>query len=430
MRRRLDGHRHELAVAADRLYPGTARAGSTRLLTRDGLTATPWTLATPLDLREVRLGWVEDAPAPTVTGREPEAAALLPEGADAYPDALGALARPRLFEDRVCYRLLDVAWPGLTFTRARYFDGVSVGEAAAHELAAYELAGHGFGGKGLGGHEPAGQGVAGQESGGEGSGGREFAGHEPAGQRVAGQESDGQESGGERFGGERFGGQVSGGHALTGHGDAGGRLPFRGLVGDPTDLRRRPALCAISTLTLRHDRRTGEASFVLHWRDPARVAHGGGLFQVMPVGVFQPAHESVGAEKADLDLWKCMVREYAEEFLGRGEEYGDGFDYASWPLYRLLTDAREDGRVRSHVLGVGVDPLTFATDFLMVTVLEAETFDAAFGEVAAANSEGRIVGRVPFDAETVRRHVRDEPMQAAGAAVLDLAWRHREALLR
>ncbi|WP_169944395.1 hypothetical protein [Microbispora sp. H11081] len=103
----------------DRLYPGPARAGSTRLLTRDGWTATPWTLATPLDLREVRLGWVEDVPAPAVTGREPEAAALLPDGAGAYPDALGALARPRLFEDRTCYRLLEVAWPELTFTRVR-----------------------------------------------------------------------------------------------------------------------------------------------------------------------------------------------------------------------------------------------------------------------------------------------------------------------
>ncbi|XVQ88535.1 hypothetical protein ACQP2K_14280 [Microbispora siamensis] len=363
VRRRLNGHRHELAAAAGRLYPGLVRAGSTRLLTRDGWTATPWTLATPLDLREVRLGWVEDAPTPAVTGREPEAAALLPEGAGAYPDALGTLARPRLFEDRTCYRLLEVAWPELTFTRARYFDGVSVGEAAAHEFAARELAG------------------------------REFTGHE-----------------------------------FAGHGD-GWPLPFRALVGDPTDLRRRPALCAISTLTLCHDRRAGETSFVLHWRDPARVAHGGGLFQVMPVGVFQPAHESAGAEKADLDLWKCVVREYAEEFLGRGEEYGDGFDYEGWPLYRLLTDAREDGRVRSVVLGVGVDPLTFATDFLTVTVLEAETFDAVFGEVAASNSEGQVVGRVPFDAETVRRYVRDEPMQAAGAAVLDLAWRHREALL-
>ncbi|WP_169978998.1 transcriptional regulator [Microbispora sp. H10836] len=393
MRDRLNGNRHELARAAGTLYPGVARAGSTRLLVRDD-----WIPVTPLDLREVRLGWVEEAPAPAVTGREPEAAALLPEGAGAYPDALGSLARPRLFEDRVCYRLLEVAWPELTFTRARYFDGVSVGEGAAHELAAHE-----FTGRELAAHEFT---------------GRELAAHEFTGRELAAHEFTGREPAARAFAGCEF------------SGCEGGRpLPFRALVGDPTDLRRRPALCAVSTLTLRHDRRTGETSFVLHWRDPARVAHGGGLYQVMPVGVFQPAQESATAERADLDLWKCVVREYAEEFLGRGEEYGDGFDYESWPLYRSLTDAREDGRVRSLVLGVGVDPLTFATDFLTVTMLEAETFDAVFGEVAASNSEGQVVGRVPFDAETVRRYVRDEPMQAAGAAVLELAWRHRAALL-
>lgn len=342
-RRRLNADRHGLARAAALLYPDLPRAGSTRLLTRDG-----WTPPEPLDLREVRLRWTDAAPAPAVRGREPEATALLPEGPNGYAEALGSLDRPRLFENRTCYRLLGVSWPELTFTRGCYFDGVDVGEAAGHEFAAR-------------------------------------AGRPP--------------------------------------------LPFRTLVGDPTDLGRRAALCAVSTLTLRHDRRTGEASFVLHWRDPARVAHGGGLYQVMPVGVFQPARESDRAVPADLDLWKCVVREYAEEFLGRDEEYGDDFDYETWPLYRRLTDAREDGRVRSLMLGVGVDPLTFATDFLAVTVIEAETFDALFGDIAASNSEGEVVGRVPFEADAVRRHVHDEPMQAAGAAVLDLAWRHREALL-
>ncbi|MBX6383863.1 MAG: hypothetical protein IRZ07_12955 [Microbispora sp.] len=271
VRDRLNGSRHGLARAAAGLYPDMARAGSTRLLVRAG-----WIPATPLDLREVRLGWVEDAPAPAVTGREPEAAALLPEGARTYADALRSLARPRLFEDRACYRLLEVAWPELTFTRARYFDGVSVGEAAAHEFAAHGFAAHGFAAHESAAWDSAACAFVADESVAHGFPARRPAAHEPAGHR--------------------------------------GRppLPFRALVGDPTDLRRRSALCAVSTLTLRHDRRTGNASFVLHWRDAARVAHGGGLFQVMPVGVFQPAREAADAEKADLDLWKCLVREYAE----------------------------------------------------------------------------------------------------------------------
>ncbi len=150
----------------------------------------------------------------------------------------------------------------------------------------------------------------------------------------------------------------------------------------------------------------------------------------MPVGVFQPSAETPHAERADLDLWKCVVREYAEEFLGRSEDYGPDFDYETWPLHRRLTDARESGDLRSVVLGVGVDPLTFATDILAVTVIEARTFDALFGAMTGSNEEGQATMGVPFDEESVSRYVTREPMQAAGAAVLELAWRWRSVIRR
>jgi len=90
---------------------------------------------------------------------------------------------------------------------------------------------------------------------------------------------------------------------------------------------------------------------------------------------------------------------------------------------------------------------------LPVVVIDADVFDDLFGEAVRFNSEGMIVfdkifddivavnseGRVisdsgmtgfPFTAESVRRFCGDgEPMQAAGAAVLTLAWSHRERLL-
>ncbi|MFB9718942.1 hypothetical protein [Planobispora longispora] len=370
VRRHLNGHRHDLARAADRLYPDLPRVGSTHLLTRPD-----WTPAEPLDLRRIALRWTGRSPAPAVTGREEEAASALPPGAGSYAEAMGALDRPGMFENRTCYRLLDVAWPELGFTRGHYFDGVDVGEAAAHEFAAARLLGE----------------VTGERRG---------------------------ETAGEGRG------------AALGESPGKAELPFRSLVADPTDLRLRTVLPAVSMLTLRRDSRTGAMTFVLHWRDPARVAHGGGLYQVMPVGVFQPAEETPHAEAADFDLWKCAVREYAEEFLGRPEAYGDAFDYETWPLYRELTDARESGRLRSFVLGMGVDPLTFATDILAVTVIEADAFDAVFGDITATNEEGRVVGArgIPFDDDSVSRYVHHEPMQAAGAAVLELAWKHRHAL--
>lgn len=193
-----------------------------------------------------------------------------------------------------------------------------------------------------------------------------------------------------------------------------GSLPFRTEVGDPCDPARRPTNVAISTLTLRHDHATGEATFFLHWRDPQRVGHAGGMYQVLPVGVFQP----VGSDE-DFSLWHCMIREFAEELLGapEGEPIAPAF-------VEGLTAA-----ARVSYLGTGVDPLTFATDMLTVAVIEAARFDSLFGDLVSHNDEGRVLEGLPFTAANIERFVNDEPTQAAGAALLSLAWQHREELL-
>jgi hypothetical protein len=73
-----------------------------------------------------------------------------------------------------------------------------------------------------------------------------------------------------------------------------------------------------------------------------------------------------------------------------------------------------------------------------VAVFDAKVFDAMFGRLVSANAEGHRVefedgtGRaagLPLRADQVARLTRDEPMQAAGAALLGLAWAHRETLL-
>ncbi|MEU1731422.1 hypothetical protein [Streptosporangium sp. NPDC020145] len=339
----MNGHRHDLARVAGRFHDGYRRVGATPLLTRED-----WLLNEPLPLDRITLKWSDQAPSPVVTGEEPEARPALPEDSANYSEAIARHDRPALFENRPCYRLLDVSWPTLSFTGGSYFDGVNVGETTAHELASARLL-----------HEE--------------------------------------------------------------------RLPFRSLVGDPTDLSRRVVLPAVSMLTLRQDR-TGDMTFVLHWRDPAKVAHAGGLYQVMPVGVFQPI--SAASSSQDFDLWKGMAREYSEEFLRRSEVYGEAFSYGSWPFYRRMEQAKADGRLRSFVLGLGIDPLTFAADILAVTVIEAEVFDELFEDIVNDNDEGRVVevAGIPFQADQVSRYVHHEPMQAAGAAVLDLAWQHRQNL--
>lgn len=215
-------------------------------------------------------------------------------------------------------------------------------------------------------------------------------------------------------------------HAAAALGHLAGE-PLRELAGLPWELARRGgATMAVAALTLRVDPGRGTADFPLHWRDPARVSHAGGLYMVLPVGVFQPASDEPGRDATDFDLWRCLLREFAEELLGAPEA---AVDYAAWPFGTRLTAARAAGSVRAWVLGLGADPLTLAVDLLAVVAVDAPVFDELFGAVVAGNAEGRVLAARPFTAEVVERLTGQEPMQPAGAALLRLAWSHREAIL-
>ena len=118
------------------------------------------------------------------------------------------------------------------------------------------------------------------------------------------------------------------------------REDLRALVGVPWELDRRPATVAISTLTLRAD--GPAATFPLHWREPGRVDHAGGLYQVVPAGIFQGVDDGPASQAHDFDLWRCMTREFAEELLGTSEDYGPAgtlVDYGAWPFARRLDQA-------------------------------------------------------------------------------------------
>jgi hypothetical protein len=91
-----------------------------------------------------------------------------------------------------------------------------------------------------------------------------------------------------------------------------------------------------------------------------------------------------------------MVREFAEELLGKSDDYDAEhapIDYDSWPFARRISEARRNGSVRAFCLGTGVDPLTFATDLLTAVVIDAPAFDDLFGELVEVNAEGRSCRR-------------------------------------
>jgi hypothetical protein len=333
------------------------------------LSRAQWIPDVPLSLDDLPLTRAQDVPCVT-DGTGPESARVRPGRATtrypSYAEAVADLDRPALFENRVCYRI----------TEASLVDRPRLGLAQVRYFDAVSV-GHAVA------HELA---AAWEDS--------------PTVSTMAG-------------------------------------LPLRTLVGDPCDLPRRPALLAVTTLTLRRTA-DGEATFLLHWRDPAKVNHAGGLYQVMPVGVFQPVADTPAAIENDFSLWRCMTRELSEELLDAPEEYEtrDGvLDYEGWPLYRRLTQARLAGKLTVHGLGLGVDPLTFATDILTVAVFDADVFDAEFGGLVTRNAEGRVITQpgsvgIPFDVGAVARFSGgQEPTQESGAALLQLAWRHRRRLL-
>jgi len=142
-RQYLTEHRRELTLAAGDRYPRHLRVYGTPLLTRP-----EWLAPRPIPLTDVQLELTSSSSTP-VTGEGPESEGVRATGPGGgryptYADTLGALARPKLFENRVCYRLLDVTGSAthLSFGLGRYFDMISTCEAVAHEFAAASLAGN------------------------------------------------------------------------------------------------------------------------------------------------------------------------------------------------------------------------------------------------------------------------------------------------
>ncbi|ATY17048.1 transcriptional regulator (plasmid) [Amycolatopsis sp. AA4] len=217
-------------------------------------------------------------------------------------------------------------------------------------------------------------------------------------------------------------------------------LPLRGLIGNPFDLSRRALMPAIETLTIRRSN-SGEPTFLLHWRDPQKVATAGGIYGLIPAGEFQPSTIATRDRENDFDLWKNIVREYAEEVLGEPERDGsqaEPIDYGSWPFYAHITAGIREGAVSAYCLGMGMDALTLTATILTVVVFDSATFDSLFSGAVDVNPEGvlmsaagasKVTDGLPFNEITIKRLLSDEPMASPGACILDRAWRFRDQLL-
>ncbi|MCA1704229.1 MAG: XRE family transcriptional regulator, partial [Actinobacteria bacterium] len=213
-------------------------------------------------------------------------------------------------------------------------------------------------------------------------------------------------------------------------------------ISDPFDLVLRTVNTSIVTLTIRRDPTSGEATFFLLRRDPTKVVTGGGEYCLIPAGEFQPASVSPDSVLSDLNIWRNIVREYSEEFLGQPEHDGSSgrpVDYEHWPFFRAMQKARERGELRVYVLGVALHALSLNATIVTVAVIDSAVFDFLFREAAHVNAEGEVVVRwgsdqkghsLSFDETTVNRFLHTEQLASSTALTgLSLAWRHRVDIL-
>ena len=98
-------------------------------------------------------------------------------------------------------------------------------------------------------------------------------------------------------------------------------LPFRRLIEDTFDLRARPMLPSVNTLTIRRDPLEGHRMF-LHRRNARAVAAAGGMYHVVPAGAFQPAL-SPAHQANDFSFWRNIQSEL--EMSGSAAEGRYGF---------------------------------------------------------------------------------------------------------
>lgn len=139
VRKQMPGRYLDLARAAAKLYPEDVRIG-------DGLISRPdWKVTPPLDLDNIELTFDPHAGPPALDGAEEEAAHLRPmrdqnRRYQRYSHAIRDVARPKLFENRPSWRLIDAEFSAgrghLSFGDMNYFDGIDICETVAHETAA------------------------------------------------------------------------------------------------------------------------------------------------------------------------------------------------------------------------------------------------------------------------------------------------------
>jgi hypothetical protein len=182
-----------------------------------------------------------------------------------------------------------------------------------------------------------------------------------------------------------------GAQLLAGKAPLGGR--YRSYISNPFDLEKRSTSLGINTLTIRKSAHE-DHGFFMHRRGGRRVVNESELLHVVPAGEFAPSNIAPEGRPADFDIFRNILREYAEEFLNLPEadgRSGSELDFERDHPFDQLMEARKAGSLQISVLGIGLDSACWKPELLTVAIFEADVFDSAFDSLVTGNAEGVLL---------------------------------------
>jgi len=151
-------------------------------------------------------------------------------------------------------------------------------------------------------------------------------------------------------------------------------LPFHGAPERIFDLATRNAVPGLNALMIFIDGPQGH-QFFMHDRTSREIAEAQNTFHVVPAGTFQPDSYASGNHPRDFSLQRCILRELAEELLGKKEveTYSrNGEDFLIDGKCQPFVNGMKDGYVKLFFLGLGFDPVTTKPEMLLAIVMDAK----------------------------------------------------------
>ena len=196
------------------------------------------------------------------------------------------------------------------------------------------------------------------------------------------------------------------------------KLRLRSQARDPFDFTNRSAAAGINTMLIVMDNKK-PSTFYLHHRSD-RVAECMNTISVVPAGTFQPRAERDSFHSQDFNLYTNLMREFAEELLGKEELNSTSkmfTDIFEIDLLKKINFFIKQGIVRAYYLGMGLDCLTTKPEIFTALIFERETIDTFLWQKFVDCDEGETF-EVEFSPQQLRSGIEDDEIVPAGAACL------------